>query len=182
MFTLPRSVERAELLIGSLVRWGPGVRPIGWPDGPRIRAHIAGNRPPATGLVLALGAAAWVWGADWEPDQVVEWSTLESRRRTTMDVSGSRVHEFNIHSHEVEDFDGILVTTPLRTLWDLLLRADPFHKREQAQCLALLRVSPHIHSATHERLQTEFVPYVKRAAHRFESLTAAGSSRDDRDL
>lgn len=181
VFRLPDAVERAELLIGSVVRSGPGVRPIGWPDSPRIRAHIAGNRPPAPRLILALGTAAWVWGASWEPNQVVEWSTLESRRLTMVDYSGCRVHEFNIRRDEVEEFDGIFVTSPLRTLWDMLLHSDPFNEPEQAQCAALLGVSTHIRSALQERLTNDHVPYVKRATHRFETVTAR-KARDEHGL
>ncbi len=70
----PEAVRSAELRAGSLVRCGPGYRPVGWPETPRVRAAALAPWLGA-GRTAVLGTAAWIWGAAREPGSPLEIAT-----------------------------------------------------------------------------------------------------------
>lgn len=69
----------------------------------------------AVGGVLAGWSSAAVLGARWVPDHVPEVVLPTHVRRP----SGVRVHQVRLHPDEIEEVDGVVVTTPARTAYDL---------------------------------------------------------------
>lgn len=133
------------------MRCGPGVRGVGWPDAPHTRAvtllgftnlvHERSARLCATGVT-----AAWIWGASWHSDHPIEFSTLHGKRFLSASPRSARVREYNITEQHVRPIAGVLVTTPSRTLYDLLyLDADEYesHGLVAARELIEARLLPH---------------------------------------
>lgn len=116
---LPQPVLNAELLLGSLIKCGPGFRGVGWPDSPLVRAYATRHKNP-NNLVLVLGTAAFVWGFNWAEGQNVELSTLNGKRHLTPPEVGANIYEFSITKPQTHDLADILVSSPLRTFYDLL--------------------------------------------------------------
>lgn len=122
---LSPTVMSAELLRGTVVRCGPGLRGVGWPEDPRVRSFaLRGLIDPSEDLVAVLTTAAWVWGACESPHPRQTFSTMHGARYLRMPASGIRVHEFLIAERDVVVLGPATVTSPLRTLYDLLYLDD----------------------------------------------------------
>lgn len=133
----PPAVRSAWRLSGALVRCGPGLRGIGWPETPRVRlAAIAdwlGHDRIASHLT-----AAWVWGAVREPRDPLQVSMLAGRRRPLASRADLRVYELRYGAEDVERFGPFQVTRPMRTALDLLHDPEVFGRREAVACRLLL--------------------------------------------
>lgn len=133
----PEAMRSAALLSGTLVRCGPGVRPVGWPETPMTRAvAVAQHLTPHT---AASGeSAAWIWGACRSPGTPL---TLIMRRgRVPLHVADPRVrvHEYKLEPDELFSLGPYAVTTRLRTAYDLLRAPDEFTLTRHIACRLLL--------------------------------------------
>lgn len=172
IYALPSAVLNAERLIGSLVPCGPGIRPVGWPDGPRARANALRSQLSSAGLVAVLETAAWVWGSDWAHSQQIEASTM-NRQRFLGSLNGRTVREFNIQVTEVRVFDGVRVTTPLRTVLDLITHADALEHRLVTRCRFLCEAYGIDQEPLQEALSNPRLPFRVRALGRLSRVFEA---------
>lgn len=120
---LPPAVRRAAVLRGDLLRCGPGVRPPGWPDAPRVRAHALS---PWIGRHRAVShlAAAWVWGAARGAGSPLDVTVPPRLRRDPVHDVDLRIHHLPCPEDDLVRFGAVPVTSPARTVYDLLHLAD----------------------------------------------------------
>lgn len=132
----PAAVRSAELRRGSLVPCGPGVRPVGWPDTPRVR--LAALRPwLPTGTIAVFMTAAWVWDACPAPGRPLHVSMAGRRARPRTPPLGVRVHQFRAPATDTVAFGSGATTTRRRTLCDLLRLSEDFAREHRLACRVL---------------------------------------------
>lgn len=169
---LPAAVRSAERLRGTLVSCGPGHRAVGWPDTPRVRAAaLAGFCTMRS--TIALEAAAWVWGALRSPGHPVTIAATGGGTAAERFNPALHTHDLTFGDGETVRFGGVQVSTPLRTLYDLLRLRDEFEAPERVCGRLLLRLVPGGAAVVTERISTQPAPYRRRA---LERLTALHSS------
>lgn len=166
----PLSVQHAMRLRGALVRCGPGVRGVGWPDTPRVRLAAIANALEG-GQFAALLTAAWVWGAVDDPGTPLSVARSAGRSRTSRAV-GAQHYELRISPADVVKFGEFGVTTPMRTILDLLHVNPSFGPRERSACRELLRISPVGAEDMSARLLALRRPHVRLARERFRGVLA----------
>lgn len=162
---LPLAVQHALRLRGALVPCGPGMRGVGWPDTPRVRlAAIA--ETIEDGSVAALLTAAWVWGATEHPGLPLSVSGNPTRAY----LRHARRYYLRFDEEEVTSFGGLRVTTPIRTILDLLHMSEAFETSERDACTALLSLAElEVHELS-QLLENKRRPYARIARRRFFSL------------
>lgn len=168
----PEAMRSAWRLSGALVPCGPGVRGLGWPETPRVRltaiaAWLRGGR------IASHLTAAWVWGAARDPGYPLQVSQLPGRRRPPEAVPGLRIYDLRGAGPESHDFGGLAVTTPPRTVLDLLYDPSGFGAREAIACRLLLRLTEDGGAEISRRIETHRRPHARLARERFAAL--AGS-------
>ena len=140
----PPIVRTTETLRGTLVRCGPGHRLAAWPESPITRALALAPwfSPDRTAI---RSTAAWIWGATRRPGPALEFSAQLSHR--VFAIAGStgdvavELHRFTLSADEIEHFSQARVTSPLRTVCDLLRQPSGFGRAQQIACrLLMLRV------------------------------------------
>ncbi|MBL3698084.1 type IV toxin-antitoxin system AbiEi family antitoxin [Leucobacter luti] len=167
--TWPAAVRSAELTRGTLVRCGPGVRLVGWPETPRTR--LAALAPwLASGHVAVLRTAAWVWGATRSPGRPLEVSALRHRGAHSMRATEVRVHEYRLSAAEVARFGQFATTGPLRTVADLLRLSAEFTPAHRIACRLLLVAHGLSRAAVLEALAAGPAPQRRRARERLRTL------------
>lgn len=106
---------------------------IGELEAPRHRAQaVLGARSPR--LIAELGTAAWIWGATAHPDRL-EFAVTPDARARIGPGQHIVVREIVYDLGDVTVLDGCRVTTPLRTILDLV-RSD-----EQFDAIAVARLA-----------------------------------------
>lgn len=135
----PEAVRSAELLRGSVVRCGPGVRPLGWPDTPVVRLCALAPWSLDQDLIAIGRTAAWVWDAARTPGAPLEFSTSRGRRPRPEAAGPRVVRQFGYADDRVIRLGEHLVTDPLQTLCDLLRLAASLSPGDRVAC-RLLRV------------------------------------------
>jgi hypothetical protein len=91
---------------------------IGELEAPRHRAHaVLGARSPR--FIAELRTAAWIWGAIAQPDGL-EFAVTPDARARVGPGQHITVREIVYDSDDVTSLDGCRVTTPLRTILDLV--------------------------------------------------------------
>lgn len=166
---LSPTVRSAERLHGTLVPCGPGMRPVAWPESPRVRLQaLAEICPPQ--LVITLGTAAWVWGAA---------RTAPLPLDVACGVHGASSSRFNtllslrnlvFRPSDVQDFGVFSVTSPERTVTDLLRLRERFHSSDRAVCRLLIRLVPGGLQAIRAQLGERASPHSRRALQRLAAL------------
>ena len=132
----PPAIRSAELLRGTLVRCGPGVRPIGRPESPRQR--LAALSPWLEDRIACGATAAWVWGARPTPGAPLRCAMPGRRRPPTVPPPGVVIHQLTLKPDDVETLGGRHITSPLRTAVDLLKSLQYERRdRESVRLLAL---------------------------------------------
>lgn len=158
----PVAVRSADLLTGVLVRCGHGTRPVGWPETPRVRASSLSPWVRSGQIVLGL-TAAWIWSARRTPGRRIELTTARGRTRVPGEVPICTVREVRLPPEETTMFGGIGVTTPLRTLFDLLHRPQPFELDDVVCCRLLAHQVPGWPEALHGILREHRSAFRARA-------------------
>lgn len=165
----PHAVRSAELLRGTLVRCGPGVRPVGWPETPRVRA--AALAPWLTPDRIAIRmSAAWIWGAARRPDAPLELSTADRRRPEPGAHRDHLLRQFRYADDALRLLDGFVVTDPEQTVYDLLRVPHGFGRRHRVACRLLLRLVPDGREGVAQRLERQHSHYRALARSRLALL------------
>ncbi|WP_153002089.1 hypothetical protein [Leucobacter chromiiresistens] len=165
----PPAVRSAERLRGTLVPCGPGMRPVAWPETPRVR--LSALAPWLQERYVAIGlTAAWVWGAARSPGDPLQCSTIGRKRPPARRAPGVDVHE-----HALAAADFVLIgreaaTTPTRTLCDLLRSPGPFDVEPRVACRVLLARHPGGRSAVQTALDAGSSRHRRIATARLASL------------
>lgn len=166
---LPHAVRSAERLHGTLVPCGPGLRPVAWPEAPRVRAATL-EQLCSPSLAAVLTTAAWVWGALRALDGPVEVAGGRGGAAAERFDPGLRVRDLSFDPGELHQFGGLRVSMPARTVSDLLRLREDFGAPERAACRLLLRLAPGGAAEVGARLARHPVPYRRRALERLGSL------------
>lgn len=165
----PVAMQHAMRLRGALVPCGPGVRGVGWPDTPRVRlAAIAGVL--AGGHVAALLTAAWVWGAAADPGSPLSIAKAAGRSRSRH-ASDAQRYELRLSPADAAMLGEFGVTTPMRTILDLLHLSPSFGPDERTACRELMTLAAVDAEELHQQLLALRRPYVRLARERFREVT-----------
>ncbi len=128
--TLTSRMARAELrsavLDGELVAIGEGFVCIDEPVGPHDRAEALAIDLADSRAIVCDGSAAWVWGWGMNP-AVLETCVPITARVASPERRRRRSREAVIEQHEVIEIGGVRVTSPLRTIIDLVRHDDDEH-------------------------------------------------------
>ncbi|GAA1527064.1 hypothetical protein HD600_002665 [Microbacterium ginsengiterrae] len=112
----------AARIDGVLIEVGDAFMPPDLPEDAAARAASLARLLPA-GHALCDASAAWVHGFGDSPPVRHRVQRVSSRRGRVRMSRHVIVHERRIGQHEVQTVGSVLVTTPLRTLTDLVLSA-----------------------------------------------------------
>lgn len=165
----PVAIRSAELLRGTLVRCGPGVRPVGWPETPRVRlAALDTWLDP--GRIAILLTAAWVWGFARAPDSPLELATPQRKRPGALTPTGAVLHQHRYEAGSIQELGGFWVTTPARTLTDMLRLSEPFSGAHRIACRLILVSTPLSREQVHAALREQAAPFRRRARERLDGL------------
>lgn len=164
------AVLSSEVLRGTLVSCGPGYRLAAWPDTPRVRAHALA--PWLATPYLAVGpTAAWIWGACRDPGRPLHVATVDGRRAPRHIGTDRTVRQLRLQEKDVVELGLVTVTTPLRTVFDLLRAPGEFGAPGRITCRILLSHIPAGGESLRERLARGGRPFRRVALDR---LSACG--------
>lgn len=152
------AVRSAEVLRGSLVRCGPGVRLAGWPDSPRVRAAALIPWLQRDRVAVEM-TAAWVWGAARTPGPCLEVSTSHNHRVDIVIPPGLHVHQFRFKDDDICSFGAASVASPARVLFDLLRTPRPFDLATRIACRLLIMRDDVDRAVVGQRFQTGARPF-----------------------
>lgn len=108
----------AAVIDGELQRLGDDVAPIDLPVTTRSRARALRRAVPDRRVIVSDRSAAWIWG--WVlPVPPLTTSVSITARVPSPERRRLRAREVVIDPDETVELDGLVVTTPLRTLVDL---------------------------------------------------------------
>lgn len=125
---LPGPELRAAALDGQVYPVGDAWRSVAEIDDSDGRA-IAAGRALGSGVVLAEGTAAWVWGAHGVAPRP-HTGFVASPARVKHQERGSVIRQVVIDEDEIVFVQGVAVTTPARTVVDLV-RDDAWTSRHE---------------------------------------------------
>lgn len=166
---LPVAVRSAERLRGSLVPCGPGLRPVAWPEVPRSRA-AAITAICSPGLTAVLGSAAWVWGAQRAPHGALEVASNRGGAAAERFTPNLRVRDIVFRPGDRLLLGAVQVSSPARTVYDLLRMRVEFTSIDRAACRLLLRLVHGGAGEVAEQLALRAAPNRNRALHRLAGL------------
>ncbi|WP_146120021.1 hypothetical protein [Leucobacter massiliensis] len=165
----PEAVRSAELMRGTLLRCGPGVRLAAWPETPRVRA--AALAPWLTPDRIAIRmVAAWVWGAARDPGRPLEFSTAGRRRPSAQRRSELVLRQYHYPEGTVVPLDGLLVTVPEQTVYDLLRSPGDFGDRQRLACRLLAQLVSGGRAGLAARLEQQHAQFRALARRRLAEL------------
>lgn len=162
------ALQSAALIQGTAVRCGPGIRLVSWPETPSVRAAAISRCFDGDGIAVHR-TAAWIWGATRDPGQILEFTIVRGRVHDRPRDDGVRMHQYQIREAQVSRVGGLAVTTPLRTVYDLL-RATEFGRTERLACRTILVRLPTGREDLREFLSGTPRPYNRRVLQRLEAL------------
>lgn len=168
---LPATVQRAELIRGTLVPCGPGLRGVGWPDTPLVRAAALAPwfSPHRTALLLT---AAWVWGAAHAPGVPLEFASAARAGRSDEYGVPVRSRQLQAPDERVHLLGTRRVTTPVATVADLLRLSTQLTRAHLIACRVLAAYC----AASAERVAAELAagpaPHRRRAYARLAKLNS----------
>lgn len=164
----PLPVQHAMRLRGALIPCGPGMRGAAWPDSPKVRlatigAHLDGD------LMAAYLTAAWVWEACPFPGSPISVASLAGSARRPVSPEVHR-YEFRLAPTDRVILGEFGVTSPRRTLLDLLHRPNHFDEMDRKACSNLLQLlAPTLENLVNEVASTRR-PHAKLARTRLREL------------
>lgn len=167
------AVQSAELLRGTLVRCGPGRRLVGWPESPRVRALALSPWLTDQRIAVRL-TAAWIWEAAASPGHPLRFAMRDGRRATRSPSPAFTLQQFRMQSGDVVQLDDFMVTSPLRTLFDLLRSSGDAGREHRVACRLLLARIPNARAQIQDRLLNGGRPYRVIAMDRLERYGGTG--------
>ena len=163
--------ERSVLLLdGECRAIGLTIAPVDVPDGPVVRAASLAGATARHDLVAELWSAAWVHGAIRALPRPLSLAVdVRSSRRTKLIAPAPR--EAHFRADDTARLGGVLVTTPLKTAYDLVRLIDGVEA--EAVAAALLRIAGHspVIAAALAQLQLG-APHKQRGIDRLAALPA----------
>lgn len=108
-------------------------------DQPRMRAACLARGLNAR-LIAERRTAAWIWGAREHPPHPHEFCVSLSARVAHRISGRMLVREVMIDPEDISEVEGVQVTTPLRTVSDIVRFSDDFGAQEVAEVIALMRI------------------------------------------
>ena len=161
----PIALRSAARLRGALVPCGPGLRGVGWPETPRVRVTALAEYLP-DGRVATHLTAAWVWGAARDPGHPLRISTGRRKRVIVTDTEPCRIAQMRLSDGDVSPLGEFRVTTPLRTMLDLLHDPERFGHAEEVACRLLSERVAGGWVAVAEHIDTHRRPFCRIARER----------------
>lgn len=135
--SLPDAILSAERLSGTIVPVGAAFWPLIGSDSLSVRV-LAAMHPYQPGTIFSGHTAAWIWGAQRTPPSPFEYS-VDSTNRIAI---SSRVpfvkRELTFLEGDVVEREGRLITSPIRTVFDLLQQPDEAFERAWVAIRVLL--------------------------------------------
>jgi len=126
---MPEAMLRSLALDGVLVRIDAGYQPIDVPTTPAVRAAAIAPRVPRElapdGMIVAGPSAAWVWGGLPRLEEPLTIVVRGAGRMPAVDQPGAHLHRILLADAEIVALGEVLVTSPLRTVLDLLRGGRP---------------------------------------------------------
>lgn len=176
----PEAELRAAVLSGELVAVGACWASPVEPQTPSLRAAAAGWTLRDARLVAGTRTAAWIWGAASRPPAPLE-AAISPQARVHVDA-GVRLREVVIDPADVVRLGGLGVTTPLRTVIDLLRTPNtgerPYGNAEADAVRGLLTIGAVSVTEVEERLcGLGTIPMVRQASRRLRALVEPVSPR-----
>lgn len=151
----PEAVRSAELLSGTVVRCGPGLRLASWPETPSVRITALSRWLDHRRIAADL-TAAWVWGASAHPSPrpgaPLEFAVLGGKLGAVPE-GDAVLHEYTLRPDEVLPIAGFAATAPARTALDLL-RSEEFCDRRRLACRLLIARMPGGREALRREIST----------------------------
>ncbi len=169
----PKSLQSALILRGALRRCGPGVRGVAWPDTPTVRLAALAQYLHSERIACHL-TAAWVWHALPDAPEPYCVATSPGRGHATT-LPGTRIMQFSFREDEVAKLGHFLVTSPQRTLYDLLHQPHSLSELEREAARVLLGKLSDRGAALRAQLHNERRPYGKRASTRLATIMKTSS-------
>ena len=165
-------MRSAARLHGALVPCGPGFRGVGWPETPTVRASALAEFLVDDRIATHL-TAAWVWGAARSPGRPLRVSTKARRRVTLPATEQLRVAEARLAPEDSCRLGDFGVTTPLRTMLDLLHDPEDFGPAELVACRVLSQQVPNGWRSVSEHVTEHRRPYRRSAELRLAQIRSA---------
>lgn len=134
---LPEAIQSAEVSRGSLVRLGASVWPV-------LGAHtrearlLSAHVPYQEGVIFHGRTAAWIWGTRRHAPTRMEYAVNHSRRVCITSAVPFTRREMTFRDDDVLLERERLITSPLRTAFDLLQLSDDEFSAERATVRLLL--------------------------------------------
>lgn len=167
-------MQHAMRLRGALLQCGPGLRGAGWPDDARVR--LSALAPWLEGEVAASHmTAAWVWGAAEAPPAPLCVAAHAGQHGGFHDGRVRR-YELRFSPNDTVRLGNFLVTTPLRTILDMLYEPNRFTENEQHACKRLLDSHEDHTEALQARLAQHKRPHRRLARQRLSEILDRSAS------
>lgn len=149
--SLPPTILSAEKLSGSIVSIGNGYIPA--IDMERCALRLSTLlREPQEYVALSSIGAAWFWGAVRHAPLVPEFSVHVGHRVVVRSRGLHTRRELRLQESDVEYFNGYGVTSPTRTVADLLQGAPSLSNELRQVCRTLFLHEGCSRSSVHHRL------------------------------
>jgi hypothetical protein len=167
---LSASVLSAEKLSGNVVALGVFYSPLITSQSQKSRLLCA-LQPQQHGVVFSGETAAWIWGALRNPPAKMEYSVRAERRVSIRAGAPHTKRERQFRAGDVSQIDGFEVTSPLRTVFDLLQTPECATLEVRVACRLLLLSRSNARQVLLEQLDhTPRTPHAKRIRTSLESL------------
>lgn len=171
---LPLAELSALRLDGELAGLGHGYLPVDLAEAPATRTLSISVGVPAP-FIAALHTAAWIWGCRDHAPAVQEWclDAADGRRPRVADPLIHRVRELLYLPGETTRLAGRAVTTPRRTIVDLLRFPESWTDLEARTAERLARGWGVPHGEVERSIREQRAPHTRRALDRLASMRLA---------
>lgn len=158
---------------GTVVACGPGLRLSSWPETPSVRATAL--RPWLNERRIASHlTAAWIWGAARDPGATLEFILHHGTLYDEPLTASIRLKNLRPGANEIELLSGLRVTSPARTLADLIRDRDYPTEHAVACRLLMLRFPLETTREIDRLLSIPRLPHRRRLLARLGGQVAAG--------
>lgn len=137
----PSALKSAAALQGTLIPTGPGYRAAAWPDTPAARCAALGALLTPRFAAAEL-TAAWVWGECETLPSPVSFTTRRGRVPPLLDISGVSLREFALTDDDLVYVGEFAVTSPSRTVFDIVRLLPSVTGAHSRICRRLLARAP----------------------------------------
>ena len=165
---LPVAELYAARLDGELFPVGGAFSPVDEIEQPELRA-AAVHAEVSGRLIAEQLSAAWIWGALDSPPLRHQFCVGAAARVSHSPARWMTLREVIIEEDEISDLGGFLVTTPERTVIDLVRFSESFGPTERTIIRALARGGASLEAAADNVRRRRNLPNKRRALARLAS-------------